>query len=148
MLLQKVNFRHVGLVVKDLEKSLKFWCEILNFKVQKQMLEEGPYIDQMMGIDGVRVLTTKIADDENNIIELLNFKSHLDKEDWEGKPYSTGLTHIALTVGDLKKTLEKMKRFKFLDSCETIPVKSPDGKVIVVYIKSFEGLLLELVEEL
>ena len=140
------KYRHTGIVVKDLRKSLKFWCDTLGFRIQNQVEEKGKYIDLMMGLDNVEVTTAKLSDTNGNLIELLEFKNYIDKNDWLGKPYTTGLTHIALTVPDLKKTLEELQKFKSIEV--NTPVDSPDGKVKVVYAKCIEGLLIEFVEEL
>ena len=98
------SLRHVGLVVNDLEAALKFWCGAMGFVVTRQMEEFGPHIDAMMGLQDVRVTTSKLSAPDGNILELLSFHSHPDKTHWAGQPYSTGLTHIALTVSDLNET--------------------------------------------
>jgi catechol 2,3-dioxygenase-like lactoylglutathione lyase family enzyme len=136
--------RHVGLVVADLEKSLKFWCDTMGFVVSRQMEESGPHIDAMMGLKDVRVTTAKLAASDGNLLELLCFHSHPDKQKWEGKPYSTGLTHIALTVQDLDETLGRLKLLGASVPAE--PQLSPDGQVKVIYASGPEGVLLELVE--
>lgn len=138
--------RHVGLVVADLEKSLKFWCETMGFVVSRQMEESGPHIDAMMGLKEVKVTTAKMADPDGNLLELLCFHSHPDKPRWEGKPYSTGFTHIALTVQDLDETLRRLKQVGASVLAE--PQLSPDGQVKVIYATGPEGVLLELVEGL
>ena len=48
------------LVVTDLEKAKKFWCELLDFKVEKEMEESGPHIDLMMGLESVSVTTFEL----------------------------------------------------------------------------------------
>jgi len=136
--------RHVGLVVADLEKSLKFWCETMGFVVSRQMEESGSHIDAMMGLKDVRVTTAKLAAPDGNLLELLCFHSHPDKQHWEGKPYSTGFTHIALTVQDLEETLRRLKLVGASVPAE--PQLSPDGQVKVIYASGPEGVLLELVE--
>lgn len=136
--------RHVGLVVADLEKSLKFWCDTMGFVVSRQMEESGPHIDAMMGLNDVRVTTAKLAAPDGNLLELLYFHSHPDKQHWEGKPYSTGFTHIALTVQDLEETLRRLKLVGASVPAE--PQLSPDGQVKVIYASGPEGVLLELVE--
>ena len=136
--------RHVGLVVTDLDKALYFWCETMGFVVSRKMEEEGPHIDAMMGLQGVRVTTAKLKAPDGNLLELLHFGSHPDKDYWEGFPYSTGLTHIALTVNDLEDTCRRLH-----DAGVTFPdhpQKSPDGAVKVIYATGPEGILLELVE--
>ena len=140
------TMRHVGLVVADLDKALKFWCGTMNFVISRQMEESGPHIDAMMGLKDVRVTTAKLADSNGNLLELLWFASHPDKNQWEGKPYSTGFTHIALTVKDLDKAYKRLRNngVNFFAP----PQKSPDGLASVTYAYGPEGVILELVEEL
>jgi len=136
--------RHVGLVVADLEKSLRFWCDTMGFVISRQMEESGPHIDAMMGLKDVRVTTAKLAAPDGNLLELLYFHSHPNKPQWEGKPYSTGFTHIALTVQDLDETLRRLKLVGASVPAE--PQLSLDGQVKVIYASNPEGVLLELVE--
>lgn len=140
------EIRHTGLVVADLDGALRFWCDLLGFRVVKRMDESGPHIDAMMGLEDVLVTTAKLAAPDGKLLELLHFKSHPDRPAWTGTPYSTGFTHIALTVSDLdaeyrKLTAEGVKFF-------APPQRSPDGNVKVIYCQGPEGVLLELVEVL
>jgi len=138
--------RHTGLVVADLELALHFWCDVLGFKVAKQMDESGAHIDAMMGLTGVRVSTVKLAAPDGNMIELLHFHSHPDQSRWNGTPHSTGFTHIALTVSDLDQLVSKLTQEGV--SFPAPPQLSPDGNVKVIYAQGPEGVLLELVEVL
>jgi len=137
--------RHAGLVVADLEQSLKFWCDGMGFIVSRQMEESGPHIDAMMGLKEVRVTTAKLAAPDGGLLELLCFHSHPDRPRWPGTPYSTGFTHIALTVKDLDETLRRLKQFG--TSIPAKPQLSPDGQVKVIYARTPDGVLIELVEE-
>ena len=138
--------RHVGLVVADLEKSLKFWCDTMGFVVSRQMEESGSHIDAIMGLKDVRVTTAKLKSPDGNMLELLFFRSHPSQPSWEGSPYSTGLTHIAMTVQSMEETVARLSNrgVRFPNP----PQRSPDGKVIVTYAVGPENILLELVEEL
>lgn len=139
-----IAIRHVGLVVANLEKSLEFWCDTMGFVVSRQMVESGPHIDAMLGLRDVRVTTVKLAAPDGNLLELLHFHSHPDKQKWVGNPCSTGFTHIALTVKDLDETLRRLKLVGA--SVPAAPQLSPDGQVKVIYASGPEGVLLELVE--
>lgn len=136
--------RHTGLVVTDLDRALHFWCNLLGFKVVKQMAESGPHIDAMMGLEDVHVTTAKLSAPDGCLLELLCFHSHPDKPRWEGTPYSTGFTHIALTVEDLDQLVSKLTQEGV--SFPAPPQRSPDGYAKVIYAKGPEGVLLELVE--
>jgi catechol 2,3-dioxygenase-like lactoylglutathione lyase family enzyme len=138
------QIRHTGLVVADLEAALRFWRDLLGFSVVRQMEESGPHIDAMMGLTDVRVTTAKLNAPDGGMIELLHFHSHTDKPRWTGTPYSTGFTHVALTVENIDAlcTTLQAEGVTFFAP----PQHSPDGKVKVTYCKGPEGVLLELVE--
>ena len=141
-----ITIRHVGLVVADLDQSIKFWCETMGFVVSRTMEESGPHIDAMMGLKEVKVTTAKLADPNGNLLELLHFHSHPDKKSWDGKPYSSGLTHLAFTVTNLNETLHRIKLAG--GSIPFQPQLSPDGQVKVTYASAPGGVILELVEVL
>jgi catechol 2,3-dioxygenase-like lactoylglutathione lyase family enzyme len=140
------GIRHTGLVVVDMERALYFWRNLLGFRIVKQAEESGPHIDAMMGLKDVKVTTVKLAAPDNKLVELLQFHSHPDRPTWAGAPYSTGLTHIAMTVDDLDSVCRKLADagVRFFAP----PQHSPDGNVKVTYCQGPEGLLLELVEVL
>ena len=140
------QIRHTGLVVADLELALSFWRDLLGFNIEKQMDESGPHIDTMMGLKNVEVKTVKLSAPEGGVIELLHFKSHPDANAWRGKPYTTGFTHIALTVKNIDECFKVLSNHGV--DFPAVPQLSPDGKVKVIYCKGPEGLLLELVEVL
>jgi glyoxylase I family protein len=133
-------------VVADLERALHFWCDILGFKVVNRIDESGAHIDAMMGLTDVHVTAAKLAAPDGNLIELLRFNSHPGQPLWNGKPYSTGFTHIALTVRDLDQLVSKL--IKEGVSFPAPPQRSPDGRVKVIYAQGPEGILLEFVEVL
>jgi len=140
------RIRHTGLVVADLEGALYFWRDLLGFRVEKQMDESGPHIDAMMTLKDVRVTTVKLKAPEGGMIELLHFHSHPGQVKWNGTPYSTGLTHVAMTVSNLDDSYKKLSNAGVIFNAP--PQYSPDGAVKVIYCKGHEGVLLELVEEL
>lgn len=138
--------RHTGLVVANLEAALGFWRDLLGFQLVKQMDESGLHIDAMMGLEDVLVTTVKLAAPDGKLIELLHFKSHPDRPAWTGTPYSTGFTHIAMTVTDLDAVCRTLAAAGVTFFAP--PQLSPDGNVKVTYCRGPEGVLLELVEVL
>ena len=61
-------------------------------------------------------------------------------------PYSSGYTHISITVKNIFKIYNSLKKEKIKFNSE--PAKSQDGKVLMTYCKTPEGGYLELVQEL
>ncbi len=135
--------RHVGIVVNNMENSLKFYRDLLGLKVIKDMDEQGVYIDNMLSLDNVQVKTVKLsADTGNTLIELLDFKSHNDNE--VRNFYTIGASHIALTVDNLEDLYKHLSanNIKF----NAPPQKSPDGIVKVTFCNDPDGTPIELVE--
>jgi len=71
---------------------------------------------------GSDVTTAKLTAPDGSMIELLHIPTH---------PHIAGITHVAMTVDSLPDG-----------------IISPDGRVRVSYVKGYEGVTLELVEEL
>ena len=137
--------RHTGLVTNNIKKSLLFWTKYLNFKIHKEIDEDGDLIDQIMLYKNVKLKTIKLKDKNNNLLELLYFKNKPKIKINKIKPYSNGFTHISITVKNLSHLYKYLikKKIKF----NSKPKISSDGKVIMTYCQTPESAYLELVQE-
>ncbi|HWE52223.1 MAG TPA: VOC family protein [Bryobacteraceae bacterium] len=140
------NFRHAGIVVSDMDSSLRFYRDLLGFEVRKQMDESGSYIDRMLSLPETRVTTCKMASPDGVLIELLQFHSHPRKPRADRAACDIGPTHIALTVADLEKTFKELTSAGVAFNAP--PQLSPDGYARVTFCKDPDGSLIELVEVL
>jgi len=139
------SIRHIGLVVADLDKAKNFWIDLMGFRIVREMRESGPKIDKMIGLKNIDVSTCKLAPPDNKcLLELLCFHSHQSGAVWRGTPYTTGFTHIALTVDFLDQLVSRMISYGVV--FPGAPQLSDDGSVRVIYAKCDDGVLLELVE--
>ena len=141
-----ISIRHSGLVTKNLKKSLEFWKGILKFKIKKDLIEIGKNLSEIFGIKNLKVRTIKLADKNGNLIELLYFLNAPKRKKQIFFPYSTGLTHISVTVKNIEKTYKSLKKSKY--HYKSKPLVSSDGKVLMTYCKTPENCFLEIVEEL
>jgi catechol 2,3-dioxygenase-like lactoylglutathione lyase family enzyme len=140
-----LNIRHIGIVTDNLEKSLRFYRDLLGFTITKQLEERGPYINNMLALQDVVVTTIKLAAPSGQQMELLYFPSHPRSI----RPIETceiGMTHFAITVDDLDKAYVTLQNAGVLFNSP--PQLSPDGGVKVTYCKAPEGTFVELVQEL
>ena len=141
------SLRHFGLVVRDLERALNFYCDILGLRVVRRMEEAGPFLDTILAEPEVRVTTVKLGAEEGPaLLELLHFKwPEISVSEWPSL-FRTGATHFAMTVTDLASVYGSL-----LDAGASVlaaPERSPDGLALVCFGRDPEGNLIEFVEEL
>ena len=143
------SFRHVGITVSNLEKSIEFYRDYLGFEIKKEMIERGDCIDNFSSIKDVQVKTVKMVGKNNTgMIELLYYISPFDnkQQNFNYPITTTGCSHFALTVEDLDSLYEKLKE---IDTHFNYPVQtSPDGNVKITFCRDPDGTLIELVEDL
>ena len=138
--------RHVGIVVKDMEKMLAFYRDFLGLVVQIDCREKGAFIDTVQNLEGVDVRMVKLALPDGSLIELLCDDGHPIKALDRRRLCDAGIVHVAFTVQDVEKTYEAFteRQLETLSS----PTTSPDGKARLFFTRDPEGNLMELVEML
>ena len=109
------HIRHVGIVVSDLEESLRFYTQKMGFVVSKRMDESGSFIDKILGFENLKVTTLKMTLNEGQMIELLDLKSH------KTKPVPRSInnispTHIAFTISNADDTYEEFSNVVYSKS--------------------------------
>ena len=139
--------RHIGVVVSDMEKSLRFYRDLLGLKVEKIMDESGGYIDNMLGLQNVRATTVTLsADNGAPLLELLKFESHICPNTGTRNIFSLGPSHVALTVDNLDEVYRTMLKAGIRFNAP--PQHSPDGYTKVTFCLDPDGTPVELVQVL
>jgi lactoylglutathione lyase len=115
---------HIGIKVRDIEKSQKFYCENLEF------IFEHKYED-----DNIVLVFLK---NENSVIELVYSKNNIYSSVKNGV-----IDHLAFTVTDIHKYIDKLKKrnVNFI----TNEVIALDGKLII-FFEGADGEKIELVQ--
>ena len=68
-----MKFRHLGIVVRDLDESLDFYINKLGLSVAVDNIEEGSFIDEILGFVDCKVRTIKLKYGNTQILELLYY---------------------------------------------------------------------------
>ena len=137
------DVRHIGIVVTNMEKSLKFYRDLLGLKIKSLVDEEGQFLDNMLAHENVKNKVAKLyAKNGNALVELIDSKSYGNKKDRDF--FTIGASHFALTVDDLDETYDYLIKngVKFTAP----PQQSPDGFAKVTFCEDPDGTLIELVE--
>ena len=141
------SLRHIGITVCNMQRSLKFYQDLLDFDIISDEIEQGDYIDNFSNLSNVVVRVVKMRDTNKNMIELLEYHSHsLNSNESSKKINIPRISHVAFTVTKLNDLyhLWTSKGIRFL--CNP---QGPDGgDAIAAFCRDPDGNLLELVEQL
>ena len=144
---------HINIVVNDLERSVRFYTEILGFSIIRSAFLKGEWIDKIVGLNGVEAhVVYVVAPGGGPRIELLQYispKGDLISEN--SQPNTPGLRHIALQVDDIQTLYSILK-----ENNVTVfggPVRVPSGVIkhdagqkTLLYFLDPDGVVLELAE--
>lgn len=144
---------HINIVVRDLERSVRFYCDVLGFTKTKEAYLEGEWIERFVGLRGVKARAVfVVAPDGEPRIELLQYfaPEGVAREE-NSRPNTIGLRHFALRVDDIGAMVGKLRAAGVTVLSE--PVRVPPGVVqhdagekTLVYFLDPDGVILELAE--
>jgi hypothetical protein len=119
---------------------------MIGFKIKNKNIEKGELLDKIFFSKKVKVKTIKMADTNNNLIELIYFYNFKKKQTKLTMPFTEGYTHLSITVSNIDKLYKKLKKNNISFNSE--PKVSEDKKVKMTYCRTPENAYLELVEVL
>ncbi|MGW5616512.1 VOC family protein [Streptomyces sp. NPDC003877] len=102
---------HVGVVVDDLDAAVAFFAE-LGMEVEARMPVEGAWVDQVVGLDGVRVeIAMMRTPDGHGKLELTEFLSPdlVATEPEVPPPNTLGLRRLMFAVDDIEDTVARLR---------------------------------------
>jgi glyoxylase I family protein len=108
-----MTLNHLNIVVSDMDKSLVFYVGVLNMRVTFEIMLEGEWIEQVVGLPGARARCVFIVPDggvtNGGRIELLQYLTPTGAHLPENSLANTlGLRHFALEVDDIWVWHEKL----------------------------------------
>ena len=102
---------HINIVVSDLERSVKFYTEVLGLKKISGVHLEGDWIDSIAGLKGVVADSSNIVAPDGEVkIELFCFKTPKGESIPANRLSNTvGIRHFAFRVDDVYASHQKLK---------------------------------------
>lgn len=136
--------RHVGIVVHDMDAALHFWRDLMGLQVDVDFRAQGSFIDTIQALNGVDLHMIKLCAPDGTMIELLHDSAHPTPAPASNRLCDRGIRHLAFTVADVQDAYERLREA----GCETLsaPVRAPDSKAQLFFVRDPEGNLLEIVQ--
>ncbi|MBN1571648.1 MAG: VOC family protein [Deltaproteobacteria bacterium] len=127
----------VGMAVKDLKKSLRFYTEVLEFPIISIKELPSGVIKEVYGLkDDQKVKFAVLRTGWGTIIELFELP-HL-KSGAKADPDRPAMTHVALDVGNIKRAKKRLAEAgidtvsgpMLVEGTEVMFLKDPDGHLV------------------
>jgi catechol 2,3-dioxygenase-like lactoylglutathione lyase family enzyme len=137
---------HVGIVVRDIAAAVAFFVE-LGLELQGEGSVEGPWVDRVIGLDGVRSDIAMLqTPDGKGRIELSQF--HAPKAPL-GDPHAPanvpGLRHVSFGVEDIDAMVKGLRT----RGSELVgEVVQYENIYRLCYVRGPEGIIVELAESI
>ena len=135
---------HVGICVSELERSLRFYRDLLGFSLEHELEVGGEPTDTLLRLRGTKLRALYLSRDGVRI-ELLHFASPPAPPARERTMHERGLTHLSFRVADLDATLEALRAAGDRILEETI-IRFPEFGAAAAFIRDPDGQLIELVQ--
>jgi len=138
------SFRHAGLVVRDMQRDLRFYRDTLGLKVEKDITLKGAHLEKIFNKKGIVLRYAKLYAPGQDKKDVPVFELHC----WI-KPKripKKGFNHISFTVKGLDFEYRRLSKLgvKFIST----PLKSPVTNTKLCFGYDPDGNLIEFIEDL
>ncbi|MDP9004233.1 MAG: VOC family protein [Verrucomicrobiota bacterium] len=138
---------HTGITVKNLERSLAFWRDLLGFELSHRAHQTGELAGQITGVPGAEISLAILKTPTGHKIELLEYLAPVDRQHLRPKPCDVGSAHVALTIDNLDAVLDAFAAFGWKTAGTPQTLQSgPNAGKRVVYVRDPDGTNIELMQ--
>lgn len=137
------GIHHVGITVRDIERSLGFYRDLLGLAVVGVSGTED--VGHVVGVSGARARFADLDAGSGQLLELVEYRTGTD-----GAPRpanAVGSSHLSLRVRDLEAVLTALAAAGTAPLGETATLSGGVWEgCTVVYLRDPDGMIVELIE--
>lgn len=126
----------IGITVKDMSTSVKFYSEVLGFKKISDEEITGNNYEKLEGVFGlhIRIVRMQLGDEQIELTDYLTSGGRSIPED--AKANDLSFQHIAIVVSDMDKAYEQLRKFnvEFVSTApQTLPKTIPPAEGVKAF---------------
>lgn len=132
---KKYKLDHIGIAVKNIEESLKFYKDALGLELEGvEIVKEQKVKTAFLPIGDTHIELLEATENDSPVGKFIDKKGE-------------GIHHIAIKVENIEKHLENLdeKEIRLID--REAKIGANNKKIAFIHPKSTSGVLLELCEE-
>jgi catechol 2,3-dioxygenase-like lactoylglutathione lyase family enzyme len=111
-----IGHRHTGIIVQDFEMMLEFYLG-LGLQLRRRDVERGPFVEKLLGIEGIILETAKLILYNEEIdykyrfqLEIMNIKNNISKQENTNEYFNImekqGILDLAFTVDNIEEVIQ------------------------------------------
>lgn len=139
----QVAFNHVGQCVTDLERSKRFYVELLDFTELREIHPDDEPAARLLGLEAPLGMSASYLQRDGLVLELLHFAAPGQTQPYVPRAMNQpGLTHISVSVDDVDAVLARIGEFGGEMVAGTnigfgVFVRDPDGQLLELLPMSY-----------
>jgi catechol 2,3-dioxygenase-like lactoylglutathione lyase family enzyme len=144
---QVVGSSHTGYQVADLDRSLRFYRDMLGLAVRVRRVVDDPYIGRIVGYEGVEIDQAFLdIPGSDHWFELLEYRG-VARDAVDPATANPGTAHLCLVVRDLTALVERLRAHGHDLAGDLVEVPhGPNQGALAAYVKDPDGMRVELVQ--
>ncbi|HIN06031.1 MAG TPA: VOC family protein [Dehalococcoidia bacterium] len=141
------SFFHTGFVVKDLEKSVDFYTNVLGLQLALRMERQGEFINQVLDFPDAHIKGAMVDKGEGHQLELIQYLNPASGPGGISRN-DLGASHLAFFVDDLDKFYLETKERGLRFNNPPASLSDDHGHMLrkAMYAQDPDGNWLEFVE--
>lgn len=141
------GFDHVGVTVRDLDRSLAFYRDLLGLEVLRRRDRfKAEHVQRLVGLPGAELSVAMLAIPGGAKIELVQYHEP-DGAEIAAAPCDRGAVHFAVLVSDIHALKAKLeaKDVPFISEPQCAP-SGPTQGTYFVYCRDPDGAIVEFIQ--
>jgi catechol 2,3-dioxygenase-like lactoylglutathione lyase family enzyme len=139
------GFNHTSFTVADMDKSVKFWTEMLGFKAGSVSPRDGRWQEEVTGISGASLMVAHLYGHGHHI-EFIQYLAGA-VPGTAPQPALRGAAHVCLETDDIERTWDALLKAGATAQGRIAAVSSGAvGGAKAGYIRDPNGILIELLQ--
>lgn len=142
------GFDHIGLTVGDLDRSIRFYCTVLDCVVRERAVIQGDEVETLTGVGGAVIHTADLQLPGGSMLELLQYVG-AGGTVLAQRRFEAGHSHIGFSVDDVHAARVRALSAGALDCSLPVTLNEPGSswdKAQVCYALDPDGRTIEFVE--
>jgi catechol 2,3-dioxygenase-like lactoylglutathione lyase family enzyme len=140
------EIHHLGLTVADIERSVRFYRDVLGLTLVRRRSTDAEYIARQTGYSGARleIASFRVRPGSGLSLELVQYVSHPGPA---GEPGTNraGAAHVCLQVDDIRAAYEALRQRGACFKTPPVEITSgPNQGGLGVYLLDPDGFTIEL----